>query len=201
MSANVTPDPSDTQHMVLAEERAALKVREARLVCINPDVVPDESDLSMVVVDVSPFTIGRGKSNNIVLNVSGVSRSHLRLTYLESGWEVADAGSANGIEVNKSVVERQILKGGEIISLGKIHFKFSLQSDHELVEDAEHQVSLFDVEQTMVVNRHEVQTAVSLPTGKTSPSKPVYAPARSKRWMFGLVIVAVVATVAIALLR
>ena len=185
MSTSDKQQLSDTRGEDGVEGLPSLKLRKARLVCINPDVLADGCGHVMIPVGSSPLTIGRSRSNDVVLNASGVSRNHLRLNYRHTGWEVEDAGSSNGIEINKSTVEKQTLNEGDIVSLGTVHYKFSLESGNGLVEDAERQVSLFDVEKTLVVSRQDLDLD-SLPGRKPVRTAPAPKRSSSKRWIIGV---------------
>lgn len=191
MSTSAKQKLSDTHELQIADELQALKVRKARLICINPDALAEGCEHVVIPVTASPLTIGRGKSNDVALEGSGVSRKHLRLTYVETSWVVEDAGSSNGVEVNKASVTQHSLKEGDIVSLGTLHYKFSLESGNGIVEDSEHQVSLFDVEKTLVVNRQELELD-SLPKKKPLPTVPVTGRKKSKGWLGVVVVLAVV---------
>ena len=157
MSTSANPKPSDTQEPHAASELQIQKVRKARLICVNPDALASGCEHVVIPVLTTPITIGRGVSNDVVLTASGVSRDHIRLVFANGHWMVEDAGSSNGVEINKTTVETQRLNEGDIISLGTVHYKFSLESGNgALVADAEQQVSLFDAEKTLVVTREEL---------------------------------------------
>ena len=170
---------SDTHELQIADELQALKVRKARLICVNPDALGEGCEQVVIPVTTSPLTIGRAKSNDVVLDGSGVSRKHVRLVFVETSWVVEDAGSANGVEVNKSSVEQHNLKEGDIVSLGALHYKFSLESGNGIVEDSDHQVSLFDVEKTLVVSKQDLNLD-SLPKREPLPATPLPSKKRSK---------------------
>lgn len=102
------------------------------------DVVPVDDDVQhMIVVSdggkgvvvhkltKDRITIGRSGECDIPLRDTAVSRIHAHLIKCESGFEIEDAGSTNGILVNKEKVERAELHHGDIISLaGRLHLKF-----------------------------------------------------------------------------
>ena len=182
---------SDTHELQIADELQALKVRKARLICVNPDALGEGCEQVVIPVTTSPLTIGRAKSNDVVLDGSGVSRKHVRLVFVETSWVVEDAGSANGVEVNKSSVEQHNLKEGDIVSLGALHYKFSLESGNGIVEDSDHQVSLFDVEKTLVVSKQDLNLD-SLPKREPLPATPLPSKKRSKGWVGIIVVLAVV---------
>ncbi len=75
--------------------------------------------------DASDVTIGRGAENDVVLNDPGVSRNHARIRQGVRGYELSDNGSANGTELNGSVIARATqLRDGDRIGVGPIIFRF-----------------------------------------------------------------------------
>jgi pSer/pThr/pTyr-binding forkhead associated (FHA) protein len=69
-------------------------------------------------------TIGRDPTCDVVIDNAGVSRVHARLTMTSSGFEVADAGSANGTYVNGYRVQSQALRDRDEIQLSKFTLRF-----------------------------------------------------------------------------
>lgn len=63
--------------------------------------------------------IGRHSQCEIVLNDVEVSRRHLRISRMGSGWEVDDLGSTNGTWLNSQRVTKQILVPGDRIEIGQ----------------------------------------------------------------------------------
>ena len=64
-------------------------------------------------------TIGRDKSNSLVIEDSRVSRSHARLEYSASHCEYIDLGSSCGSKLNGRPVLRSKLRSGDVIELGQ----------------------------------------------------------------------------------
>lgn len=63
-------------------------------------------------------TIGRARSNEIVLSSPSVSRRHANIVLYEDGWAIEDAGSAAGTYLNgKKISSPQLLFDGDIIAL------------------------------------------------------------------------------------
>lgn len=83
------------------------------------------------------ISLGRKADNDIQVDDAAVSGHHARFVkrpseYLEGHFDVyvEDLGSTNGTRVNEATVERQLLKHGDTIGIGKHHFTFdSGQSD------------------------------------------------------------------------
>ena len=77
------------------------------------------------------FSIGRNPGNDLQPDDASVSGSHavIRLTpsaYLEDMLDVSveDLGSTNGTRVNGRPIRRQLLKHGDMLSLGTLVLKF-----------------------------------------------------------------------------
>ncbi|MDH5180019.1 MAG: adenylate/guanylate cyclase domain-containing protein [Gammaproteobacteria bacterium] len=72
------------------------------------------------------LTIGRDKSNDIVLPELTVSRNHAVIRRLAGGdYYLVDSGSANGSYVNQNrVVAPKLLNNGDTISIGKFEIVF-----------------------------------------------------------------------------
>ena len=56
--------------------------------------------LTRLVVDESPFVIGRSNTASLTLSVAGVSRQHVELSLEDDRLYVKDLGSVNGTLVN-----------------------------------------------------------------------------------------------------
>src|SRR5437867_6517174 len=63
--------------------------------------------------------IGRKGDADVVLNNQHVSRHHAKLVKTPEGYLIQDLVSTHGTFVNESRIERQVLKHGDKISLGK----------------------------------------------------------------------------------
>jgi hypothetical protein len=75
-------------------------------------------------------TIGRDGENEIVLAENTVSRYHARLLRQDNGqFALTDLGSANGVYVNGTRVQRAILRSGDEVKVGDNFFRF--QSNDE----------------------------------------------------------------------
>ena len=65
-----------------------------------------------------PLSIGRDPQCDIFLNDMTVSRQHAEIETDEKGCIIKDTNSFNGVWVNDSMVERCLLKSGDVIQLG-----------------------------------------------------------------------------------
>lgn len=61
--------------------------------------------------------IGRGKTSDLRIASHYISRHHARISTRGIATTIEDAGSKNGIFVNRSRVERAILRDGDVVSL------------------------------------------------------------------------------------
>ncbi len=73
------------------------------------------------------FVIGRGRTADAVLAEPTISRAHAAIAWNEvQGFYVEDLGSTNGTLVNGKRRDRQKLKTGDEIQIGKLRFKVVL---------------------------------------------------------------------------
>ena len=78
------------------------------------------------------ITVGRGQTNDIVLQDSRVSRSHARFEFdAHAGVTVVDLGSTNGVRVNGMKVDKTKIQLGDIISIGASQITFERASEQE----------------------------------------------------------------------
>lgn len=73
-------------------------------------------------------TIGRTPDNDIQVNTTYVSRNHAVLLAGTDHCIVEDLNSTNGVLVNGHRVGRQLLNDGDIVTIGKTHFRFQQRS-------------------------------------------------------------------------
>jgi pSer/pThr/pTyr-binding forkhead associated (FHA) protein len=74
---------------------------------------------SRISLDTDEVTIGRHPESDIFLDDVTVSRRHAELRLVDDAYEVSDAGSLNGTYVNQERVERQVLRDGDELQVGK----------------------------------------------------------------------------------
>lgn len=73
----------------------------------------------------SSMTIGRGPENDIQVANEFMSRVHARILSDKNGASIEDLNSRNGLIVNaKKIKCPQQLRNGDLVSLGKMQFKF-----------------------------------------------------------------------------
>jgi hypothetical protein len=78
------------------------------------------------VLSGSRVVVGRSREADIVLADPNVSRRHAELRRDESGWNVVDLGSTNGIKVNGQRVNQAVLGPGDRITIGVTDLTFEL---------------------------------------------------------------------------
>lgn len=96
--------------------------------------------LSSYKLEGNEVSVGRLAGNDIQLDDSAISGHHARVeikpsAYLDSIKEfyLEDLGSTNGTRINDEKIDRELLKHGDIVQVGKHTFLF----DSEQVEDME----------------------------------------------------------------
>ncbi len=70
------------------------------------------------------LTIGRTKNNDIHLKAPHISRRHAVIVTESERTKIVDWGSKNGIAVNKRAVTEQVLKSGDIVTIGNADFRY-----------------------------------------------------------------------------
>lgn len=80
---------------------------------------------SRFLITAEGVSIGRSTESSIFLDDVTVSRSHAQIKREESGsFVLVDNSSLNGTYLNNISVEKNILKSGDEIQIGKFHFVF-----------------------------------------------------------------------------
>ena len=76
-------------------------------------------------------TVGRDGDNEIVLAENTVSRRHARLLRDSHGqFTLSDLGSANGVYINGTRIQRAILAAGDEIKIGDNYFRFQAAKEN-----------------------------------------------------------------------
>ena len=110
-------------------------------------------------VSKSEITIGRGQTNDIVLQDSRVSRSHARFEFdAQGGVTVVDLGSTNGVRVNGIPVDRAKIQPGDVVIVGGsqiTHVKASGEDDAMTIIDSEADLDRTIAEAVMPVSLND----------------------------------------------
>ena len=91
------------------------------------DLVLRFTDGSSTALSHTPFSIGRGPGNDLVLPVFSVSRQHAEIVLTAEGMVIHDLGSRNGILVNGERVADFALEQGGHVTLGDVEFWLEAQ--------------------------------------------------------------------------
>ena len=97
----------------------------ARLVCADESVLPSPVGKE-VLLQATAVSLGRGDENDLVVKADGVSRRHVRFFPGDGVWGVEDLGSTNGVVVNSAKVKQTWLKHGDVIDLGRLRYRYTV---------------------------------------------------------------------------
>lgn len=85
----------------------------------------NENDSSVIDIDRWETSIGKSKSNDIVLPQEDISRFHAVIAKKQKEWVITDTFSKTGVLVNDERVDGQaVIEDGDIITIGTIPLKF-----------------------------------------------------------------------------
>lgn len=70
------------------------------------------------------LTIGRTRNNDIHLKAQYISRRHALIVTENDRTRIVDWGSKNGITVNRRPVSEQVLRSGDIVTIGNADFRY-----------------------------------------------------------------------------
>ncbi|HET9210982.1 MAG TPA: mechanosensitive ion channel domain-containing protein [Thermoanaerobaculia bacterium] len=77
-----------------------------------------ERGRSLALDGAGPATVGRSRSCSLPLTDPNVSKEHLRLSWEDGAWVMADLGSSKGTRVNGKPAERAVLQPFDRIAMG-----------------------------------------------------------------------------------
>lgn len=102
------------------------------------------------VITASPWRIGRGKNNEMVIPDSSVSRHHAEILRNPDGtFAIKDLDSLNGLFVSDKKVRRSMLSDGCEIDIGDVRFTFAIEG-----ADVSHSDATVSEPQTMNRTMH-----------------------------------------------
>lgn len=85
----------------------------------------NENDGSVIDIDRWETSIGKSKSNDIVLPQEDISRFHAVIAKKQKEWVITDTFSKTGVLVNDEKVEGQtVIEDGDVITIGTVPLKF-----------------------------------------------------------------------------
>jgi pSer/pThr/pTyr-binding forkhead associated (FHA) protein len=75
-------------------------------------------------------TVGRGATNDLMINNDTVSSHHARLAYNLSQWWLHDLNSTNGTYINgQRLITSTVLTSGDMIGFGEVNLMVSIGND------------------------------------------------------------------------
>ncbi len=99
-------------------------------------------------VSKAEITVGRGQTNDIVIQDAKMSRAHARFEFNEKGEvTVIDTGSTNGVRVNGTKVETAVIQPGDVIQMGESQIRYERASKED--DDLTIINSEFDLDRTI----------------------------------------------------
>ncbi len=110
-----------------ADENQAAEAEVRWLVQIHPL----DLDCGPIELRNEVTSLGRSVDCTIHVNDESVSRRHAEIHRLDSGYQVVDLQSTNGVLVNELPVERALLRSGDRIQLGARVYRFLADNDFE----------------------------------------------------------------------
>jgi hypothetical protein len=87
-------------------------------------VLADGDSHTQCPLDQELMTIGRSDSADIKIDGDFVSRIHARVLRIGMDSVIEDAGSKNGTRVNGDLVQRHVLKHGDLVRIGSASFRY-----------------------------------------------------------------------------
>ncbi len=88
-------------------------------------------------IDKTPWRIGRGRNNDLVLDDHSVSRLHAEVRRNEDGQlTLNDLESLNGVFVNDNRIDAIQLREGDDVDIGDVRLQFTLKDEHYANQDA-----------------------------------------------------------------
>lgn len=90
-------------------------------------LIKDNKPIDQFPIESETLTIGRKSDCDITIKDPAVSGNHARIVVDDGMVAIEDAGSTNGVHIGGKRVERQILKPGEVVTIGEHQLKFLLQ--------------------------------------------------------------------------
>jgi chromosome segregation ATPase len=91
---------------------------------------PVDHNGELIVLDKKTMTIGRTSDNDICIPSKLVSRNHARLLIGPNAIVLEDAGSTNGCFVNDIQVKQQLMRDGDVLSIGDLKYRLRTRPDN-----------------------------------------------------------------------
>lgn len=127
---------SDDEVVIEGIETNSPKDHTSSVNVLNSNKVPSQQNLPVLLfgddkeirISTSVTSIGRRNTNDIVIDDIRISRLHAQIRLVPDGYLIFDTGSTGGTFVNSARISQQLLKTGDVISLGGYKFIFLLDN-------------------------------------------------------------------------
>ncbi|MBI1908567.1 MAG: sigma 54-interacting transcriptional regulator [Deltaproteobacteria bacterium] len=86
-----------------------------------------------VLMDHSPFRIGKGDHNDVMIDDPYVSDQHCKIRLVEKGWLLKDMASTNGTYLNGKKVEEGFVESGDKLQVGQSEICLQVVKKEETV--------------------------------------------------------------------
>lgn len=108
-----------------------------------------EFNLEIVQLDGKDISIGRDAGCDLRLDLTDISRNHVRIFLREGRWLVEDYGSEQGVLVNGERVGRRELSDGDLIKIGGIVLRYNGDGHGLSKRDVSHLHNLIEATRTI----------------------------------------------------
>jgi chromosome segregation ATPase len=92
---------------------------------------PVDHNGELILLNKKTMTIGRTSDNDICIPSKLVSRNHARLLIGPNAVVLEDAGSTNGCFVNDVQVKQQLMREGDVLSIGDLKYRLRTRTDNQ----------------------------------------------------------------------
>ena len=123
-TADNVGDSDEYQEMISPDLIVLGSVRQKAISPARYLVLIEPGNNTKCPLDQDLLTIGRSDSADIKVEGDYISRIHSRILRIGMDSVLEDADSKNGTRVNGELVERHVLKHGDLIRIGTANFRF-----------------------------------------------------------------------------
>ncbi len=96
---------------------------------VQLEIFSPEGKTKTVTLEKFPVTIGRSRTNDIVLTHRTVSRKHAIIAKRDGTYIIKDVGSQNGTFLRKRKIEEAVLQNEDVIYIGAYTLKFVIREE------------------------------------------------------------------------
>jgi TolA-binding protein/outer membrane protein assembly factor BamB len=128
-----------------------------------------------------PVSIGSHASNDVRIDEEGVDPLHCRISWSKTGFEAVSVG-VEGLQVNGNIVQRAILKPGDVLRFGTVDLRFRESDDDGYGEEVATAAKAGSGESSGSIDLKPLSDEIDIPDWlKPSPSAPAPAPPPSAK--------------------